>query len=239
MAVPPLEPDPGDGSVAVFFDLDHTLIDASSGVLYYKYLWRLGEIRGLDLLRIMWHLFEHRMNWLDVESLVRREMARYAGVEETRIREGCRAWFAEYVQHRVYADALETIDAHRGAGHHAAILSAASPYVCRPMQEHLGIDAVLCTVPVVEDNRFTGELLEPYCYGDGKVVWAERHAAERGLDLDRSYFYTDSFSDLPMIERIGHPRIVNPDPKLRALARTRGWPVLRWTATAAPVPQTA
>lgn len=218
-----------DGArVAVFFDLDHTLIDTSSGLLYYRYLWRLREIRARDLVRIMWRMFEHRMNWLDVESLVQREMGRYRGTDETRIREGCRPWFQQYVRHRVYEEAEQAVAEHRAAGHHLAILSAASPYVCGPMQEHLGLDAYVCTVPVVEDGCFTGEFLHPYCYGEGKVTWAERHAAEHGLDLDTAYFYTDSYSDLPMIERVGHPRIVNPDPKLRTVAAQRGWPVLRW-----------
>jgi phosphoserine phosphatase len=65
------------------------------------------------------------------------------------------------------------------------------------------------------------------CYGRGKAYWAERFAAEHGVDLTRSYFYTDSITDLPVLDRVGHPRVVHPDPRLRRLAQRRGWQVLR------------
>jgi phosphoserine phosphatase len=68
----------------------------------------------------------------------------------------------------------------------------------------------------------------PFCYGPGKVQRAERWAAEHGVELEQSYFYTDSLSDLPMLERVGQPRIVNPDPRLRREANRRGWPILDW-----------
>ena len=69
--------------------------------------------------------------------------------------------------------------------------------------------------------------MRPVCYGAGKTYWAERFAAAEGLDLARSYFYTDSITDLPVLERVGEPRVVNPDPRLRRAAMRRGWPVLQ------------
>jgi putative phosphoserine phosphatase/1-acylglycerol-3-phosphate O-acyltransferase len=80
---------------------------------------------------------------------------------------------------------------------------------------------------VVRDGRFTGEAERPVCYGAGKIYWAERFAAAEGIDLDRSYFYTDSITDLPVLERVGEPRVVNPDLRLRRVAARRGWPLLR------------
>src|SRR5215475_6350161 len=88
-------------------------------------------------------------------------------------------------------------------------------------------EAALVTQLVVREGRFTGEVIEPVCYGRGKVYWAERFAAEHGVELPRSYFYTDSITDLPVLDRVGHPRVVNPDPRLRRLAQRRGWQVLR------------
>jgi len=79
----------------------------------------------------------------------------------------------------------------------------------------------------VRDGRFTGEAVRPVCYGAGKIYWAERFATAQGVDLGRSYFYTDSITDLPVLERVGEPRIVNPDPRLRRVAARRGWPVLQ------------
>ena len=219
----------GTGSVVVYFDLDHTLIDTSSGLLYYQYLWRLGEVGPLDVARASWWILLYRLNRLDVEMLAHREMKRYTGREEAPVREQCGPWFEEYVQDRIYADAVDTVARHKADGHHCALLSAASPYVCEPMQRHLDMDATICTRLVIEDGCFTGEIEPPYCYGAGKIARAERHAAAHGFDLQDAYFYSDSYSDLPMLERVGHPHIVNPDTKLRAAARAHGWPILAWT----------
>jgi len=92
----------------------------------------------------------------------------------------------------------------------------------------MGIEHGICTNLVIRDGRFTGELVEPYCYGEGKIYWAERFASENGISLDDSYFYTDSYTDLPMLEKVGRPMIVNPDALLQAEAEKRGWPIVRF-----------
>ena len=86
----------------------------------------------------------------------------------------------------------------------------------------------MCTHLESRDGRLTGKVVPPVCFGPGKIVWAERFAAEYGVDLSSSYFYTDSISDLPLLERVRYPVAVNPDPRLRRLARKRGWPVERF-----------
>jgi phosphoserine phosphatase len=101
--------------------------------------------------------------------------------------------------------------------------------VTRPIAETLGLDETLSTQLEVADGQFTGKLLGPACYGPGKVHWAEKLTTTRELDLRSSWFYTDSYSDLPMLERVGHQVIVNPDPRLRRTAKQRGWRVENWT----------
>jgi phosphoserine phosphatase len=81
-----------------------------------------------------------------------------------------------------------------------------------------------------EGGRFTGVYVRPACYGAGKVTRAESFAVEHGIDLRQSYFYSDSYSDLPMLERVGQPRVVNPDPRLRRAAQRRGWSAESWRA---------
>jgi putative phosphoserine phosphatase/1-acylglycerol-3-phosphate O-acyltransferase len=87
----------------------------------------------------------------------------------------------------------------------------------------------LCTRYEVKDGRFTGDFIEPLCYGEGKVIHAERFAREHNIDVDASYFYTDSCTDLPMLERVSYPRVVNPDVRLRWVAKRKGWPILNWS----------
>src|SRR5262249_18290100 len=127
----------------------------------------------------------------------------------------------------VYPAMVATVEAHRRAGHVPVILSSATRYLAEPLAADLGIEHMLVTQLLVREGHFTGEAVRPVCYGDGKTFWAERLAGTLGLALARSYFYTDSITDLPVLERVGEPRIVNPDPRLGRAAARRGWPIFR------------
>jgi phosphoserine phosphatase len=95
---------------------------------------------------------------------------------------------------------------------------------------HLNIPHVLCTEVQVDDSgALTGEYKRPACYGAGKVHWAEDFARRHGISLAHSHFYSDSFSDRPMLERVGHAYAINPDPRLKRFARARGWPIEEWS----------
>ena len=108
------------------------------------------------------------------------------------------------------------------------LLTSATPYVAEPLAAELAIPHVLCTRLAVENGRFSGSLLPPTCYGVGKVHHAERFAEAHGIDLAQSSFYTDSYSDLPMLQRVGRPVAVNPDRRLSRYARRQGWPIRSW-----------
>ena len=120
----------------------------------------------------------------------------------------------------------EHVADHLKQGHVVSLLTSGTRFSATPLADMLHVPHVLCTDIEVVDGIITGRHIAPACAGPGKVVHAERFAAEHGVDLARSYFYTDSFSDLPMLERVGCPRVVNPDPRLRALAQERGWRIL-------------
>src|SRR5262249_23772389 len=100
----------------------------------------------------------------------------------------------------------------------------ATRYQIDPLAQDLGIEHVLCTRLQVCDGRFTGEIEEPACYGQGKVEAARRLAAARNLDLGESFFYTDSDEDLALLEQVGNPRPTNPNRRLATIAARRGWP---------------
>jgi HAD superfamily hydrolase (TIGR01490 family) len=143
------------------------------------------------------------------------------------VRLDCEGWYATTIRPYVFPAMTATVEAHRRAGHVLVLLTSATRYLAGPLAADLGIEHMLVTQLVVHDGRFTGEAVRPVCYGDGKTYWAERFAATQEIDLARSYFYTDSITDLPVLERVGEPRIVNPDPRLGRLAARRGWPISR------------
>ena len=133
----------------------------------------------------------------------------------------------EVIDPIVYREALDEMAAHRAAGHKVFVVSASPEEIVRPLARHLGADgSVASTAKVDSDGRFTGEM-DFYSYGPYKVDAMEALALEHDLDLDQCYAYSDSITDLPMLEAVGHPIVVNPDRALARIASEREWEV-RW-----------
>jgi HAD superfamily hydrolase (TIGR01490 family) len=161
-----------------------------------------------------------------MRDLIPRMLSEAAGDDKAEMRQTCDRWFAEDVRPHVTERGRQRVAEHQAQGHVVALVSASTQYVVGPMAAHLDIPGqYVCTHLQAEAGRLTGTIEPPACYAEGKVVWAERFAAEYDVDLDASYFYTDSISDLPLLERVGHPVAVNPDLRLKRLAQKRGWPV--------------
>lgn len=214
-------------AVAALFDIDGTLLARNTAPLYMNHLRRTGQARRRDLARTLYYLFWYKLGLLDVRSALEVSMAFVRGKDEAAMVADCVSWYGEAVRPYVFPGMAAQVAAHREAGHVLALLTSATRYLAEPLGADLGIEHHLVTQLVVRDGRFTGEVVQPVCYGRGKVYWAERFAAEHGVDLAASFFYTDSITDLPLLDRVGHPRVVHPDPRLRRLAQRRGWQVLR------------
>jgi HAD superfamily hydrolase (TIGR01490 family) len=213
---------------AAFFDMDRTLLRCNSGTMWIRYLRDRGEITRWRMLRALAWMAQYKLAILDMESVTERVVAEMAGQLEEELAEKCRAFTESLVFEHVAPKAREALARHRADGHVVAILSTSTPYVTEPLAQHLGIEHVICTRLGVVDGKFDGTHVRPACYGTGKVHWAERFAREREVDLGRSFFYTDSYSDRPMLERVGQARVINPDTRLRRHARRVGWQVDEW-----------
>ncbi len=178
--------------------------------------------------KALFYLAAYRLNRIDMVSVMREALGTYRGLSEAGVREKTRRWYLDEVAPKVAPGAYDALAMHRAQGHRLVLLTSSSTYESEVAVEHLGLDDFLCAPYEVRDGLFTGEPILPLSYGAGKVHYAESYARRHGIDLDASYFYTDSGSDLPMLLRVGHPRIVNPDLSLRREARRRRWPVLVW-----------
>jgi len=214
-------------SVAAFFDVDGTLIARNSAPLYMQHLREIGQARRRDIARAFYYMGWYKLGLLDIERAMTVSLAWIRGRDEAAVRTDCDAWYAHTIRAYVYPAMTATIEAHRRAGHVLVLLTSATRYLAEPLAADLGIAHVLVTQLLVANGVFTGEAVRPVCYGRGKVYWAEHFARERGIDVGQSYFYTDSITDLPLLERVGEPRIVNPDPRLGRVAARRGWPITR------------
>jgi len=198
--------------VGAFFDLDKTLISENSGSLYMKYRYEQGEISG-------WELLKGLGTWS------RDTMQQFKGDSERALARQARVWMEERVVPTLYPEAESIVADHLAKGHVVAIVSGATKFVVKPLAEHLGIKHLLYTRLEVESGRFTGRVVEPICFEDGKIYWLQQLVEEQNVDLARSYFYTDSITDLPLLDLVGHPVVTNPDPRLYREAKRRRWPV--------------
>jgi HAD superfamily hydrolase (TIGR01490 family) len=225
-------------AVAAFFDVDGTLLAKNSGPLYMKFLRRRGEIRRRDVVRTLYFYLRYRLNLLDIDRALERSSEWIRGRSEAEIAAHCREWYRDMVRCHLQPEMVRRVHAHRAQGHIVALLSSTTNYLAEPLAEELGIEHLLVSRLVVRDGRFTGEAHKPICFGDGKLYWARRFAADHGVDLAQSYFYTDSVTDVPVLEIVGNPQVVNPDPLLRRVARQRGWQVMHLRPDA-PVAQSA
>jgi HAD superfamily hydrolase (TIGR01490 family) len=218
---------------AAFFDLDRTLVAANTGWLYAKWEARHGRISRLQLARAGGWLAMYHFGWIDMPRAYRAALTHYRGVHGDIIARRTRDWFDAEVRDALLPDAAQAIARHRAEGHPVVLLSNTSNYQAALAADAWSLDGWLA-------NRFTtdehgaldGDFEPPLAYGHGKVERATAWAAQHDVDLDRSWFYSDSISDLPMLDRVGHPIVVQPDPRLARIAKRRSWPILDWTTTA-------
>lgn len=214
-------------SRAAFFDMDHTVLRISTGTSWMRFLRRRGEVSRLGIARAAYWSVLYELALLDMDALATRLVADLAGQSEADLIAKSEIWHLADVAHQVAAPARDAIDRHRRRGDQVVLLTGSTQYASEAVARGLGIDHVLCSRLEVQAGRFTGRLSQK-CYGEHKVVLAERFAAEHGIDLARSWFYSDSYNDLPMLSRVGTAVAVNPDVRLHHHARSRGWRVDHW-----------
>ncbi len=213
---------------AAFFDLDRTLISGASAFPVGVEAWREGLASNADVLRwalsaISFKLLGDRGN--DSDSVRTAFLGGIAGSRATALDDVARAVLPKLAS-RVRPESRKLLAMHAEKGRDTWIVSASPHVLVETLAASLGMTGAIGTRGKVEDGVYTGELDGPFVYGAGKAAAIEKLAAERGYDLERCYAYSDSVSDLPMMERVGHPVAVNPDSQLDALAHERGWPVV-------------
>lgn len=225
---------PSPSRAAAFFDVDCTLLAVNSARKWIGHRWRRGRMSIPSLLRTTWWLVQHRLSVLDADRAAESALRDYAGTAVVDLEAEIAEWFEREIVPTLTIQGREAVAGHRAAGDMLVLLSSGPRYSLAHLSRLLDIEHVLCTEPEVRDGKMTGRIVPPACYGPGKVCRAEAFAAEHGIDLARSYFYTDSYSDLPMLRRVGQPRTVNPDPRLLRYARAQNWKIERWTMQTDP-----
>jgi HAD superfamily hydrolase (TIGR01490 family) len=217
-------------TAAAFFDLDKTLIEGSSAIHFGRAAYRHGLITRTQLARDLWANIQFRLRGstdAGSEALRARILASIAG---TRVRELERLGHEVLagVLPRVYAEMMREAYEHQDAGRRVFIVTAASQEMADLMAHVLFFDGGIGTRSEVRDGVYTGRPDGPFTYRDGKAEAIRERAQAEEIDLARSYAYSDSESDLPMLRAVGHPVAVNPDAALARIARAEGWRIIRF-----------
>ncbi len=211
-----------------FFDVDKTILSVNSASLWMRRELRAGHLSW-------WHALRGAA-WLALYALGLARMERVLA-DALRVVEGHRAADLEARTHDFYVAELRArirpgvravVEAHRAAGDGLWLLTTSSSWLSQRLADDLGFDGYLCNTLEEHDGRLTGRAHAPLCFGDGKVAHAQALAAREGVSLAECVFYTDSYSDLPMLLAVGEPVVIDPDPRLRREAARRRWPVRDW-----------
>lgn len=213
---------------AAFFDLDRTLIRGSANYPLAIAAFRSGHVPWRDLVKDTFTaLTFHRKGSTDAGSHALREriLGAVAGIPQADIIHLADAIVPKVVG-RVIPESAELLREAQDAGHDRIVVSASPIELVGRISDALGLEGAVATRSELDNGCYTGRLAGEFCYGHGKVIEIEKLSAERGYDLTRSWAYSDSISDLPMMERVGNAVAVNPDKELRRLAGERGWRIV-------------
>jgi len=216
---------------AAFFDLDKTIIARSSALVFGRPFYKEGLISRSQIVKGMYAQLVYRLVGADEGKMdrMREELLELTkGWDKARVSALVRETLAELIDPIIFEEALELIEEHRAAGRSVFIVSSSAEEVVKPLAEYLGVPNVIATRAKVDDDGLYSGELEFYAYGEGKREAILAEAQRRGIDLSASYAYSDSITDLPMLETVGHPHTVNPDKELRKVAEEREWPILRF-----------
>ena len=213
-----------------FLDIDHTIIRRSSVRRFISTGVRMGALPLRSLLSLPFYYVQYRLGRMSAD-VGERGFPELAGMSEQHLRLLARRSFDTRLKRDIFVEAEELIRVLRDRGCTVVLATSSIDLIVQPLATHLGVRHLLASALQFEAGICTGRFLSPPLLGDAKMRAAELFARQRGLALTGCAGYSDSIYDLPLLEAVGRPVAVNPDPRLRSVARARGWTSLRFERT--------
>ncbi|MBT8220423.1 MAG: HAD-IB family hydrolase [Bacteroidia bacterium] len=214
--------------IAAFFDLDRTLIKGFSAKEFFQARLLSGKMTREEIISQFSGVLVYATGNKNFAGLAAIAAQGVKGVDEKVFFEVGEEVYLKYLADAIYPESRALVAAHLAKGHKVSIVSAATPYQVYPIARDLDIQDIMCTRMEVVKGKFTGEIIEPACWGKGKAIQAKAYAKENNIDLAKSFFYTDSMTDLPLLDMVGNPRPINPDRELTAVSFQRDWEIHRF-----------
>jgi HAD superfamily hydrolase (TIGR01490 family) len=208
-----------------FFDLDYTILKTNSGKLIARHAFKNGLFSVHDLIfGGLWSTL-HNSGLISPDRVIAKLLQSFENISEEHFIKITNQVFGARIKDTIRENIKAEINSHRKKNGYTVILSAALSYICTQVKDFLGMDDSLCTKLEVIDGYFSGAYDGKYCYGEEKLIQAGNYCKEHNFSLNQAYFYTDSVSDLSLLENVGYPICVAPEPKLARIARRRGWTI--------------
>ncbi len=213
--------------IGAFFDFDKTLIDVESGRIGFKYLYEIKEIRLSFLLKVAVTNFFYERDWISDTQMATIMLTFYKNRDIRPLEDGAEEFYHTYLKPHLAPRIIERVREHQKAGHTLVLVSASLRYMLVPVIKDLGFQNLLCTdLEIAGDGRLTGKTEGPICIDQHKRVAVKKLAQEKDIYLDQSYAYGNHHSDIPMLEAVGNPAVVEPTVPLKKKAIENGWPIL-------------
>lgn len=217
--------------IGAFFDLDGTLVAGFTAVILTQERLLRRDMGVGELLGMVQAGLSHTLGRIEFEDLIGKAAAALAGRLLDDLEEIGERLFVQRIESRIYPEMRELVRAHVARGHTVVLSSSALTIQVNPVARFLGISNMLTNkFETTDDGILTGGVQKPILWGPGKAAAVQRFAAENGIDLKDSYFYADGDEDVALMYLVGNPRPTNPEGKMAAVAKRRGWPILRFNS---------
>ena len=208
----------------VFFDIDNTLVKGQTQQILVRYLYKKGKVKFYFFLKIFLWFLLYKLNLVgDVFTIRKKTFENFVGWKVTEFETLVEECFEKEIKPRIFTEGLKLIQLHKRENYEIILTSASLSNVIEVLREYLGTTFTLSTKLAVEKGRFTGKISGPIAYGENKVKMAKELVHTNKMSLEGSYAYTDHISDLPLLELVDNPVVVNPDRKLRKIAMKNSW----------------
>jgi putative phosphoserine phosphatase / 1-acylglycerol-3-phosphate O-acyltransferase len=230
-SVAEIEASPPGPQIGAFFDLDGTLVAGFTGVILTQERFRRREMGVGELINMIQAGLNHQLGRIEFEELITKASSVLRGRPLSDMEEIGERLFAQKIESRIYPEMRQLVRAHLARGHTVVLTSSALTIQVDPVARFLGIPNTLTNkFETDDDGILTGNVVKPILWGPGKAAAVQKFAAEHDIDLSQSYFYADGDEDVALMYLVGNPRPTNPEGKMAAVARRRGWPILRFTS---------
>ncbi len=210
--------------IAALFDFDGTIMAGYSATVFLQDSLASGDLKPDELVQITRALTSFGLGNMGFSALMAIHAQYLQGQSEADYTKNSEKLFRKKIARLIYPESRALIDAHRAKGHTIAIISSATPYQVKPAAQDLDIEHVYCTGLEVKRGKFTGKVVKPTVFGEGKVIAAETLAKKTGARLENSFFYSDSTDDIQLLKHVGHPVTLNPSKRLKKITEERAWP---------------